>query len=377
MKVEVCAMKRILCLLMLWSLVAMPSPAARAARAGSVEVLPVTGGIDPAVADFLTEGLREANAPRNGRRDTSLVVIQMDTPGGLSDAMDRIVQGILASKTPVCVYVAPAGARAASAGAIIALAANVVAMAPATNMGAATPIEGITGGDLGRKIKNDAAARARALAALRGRPADWAERVVLRAESVTVDEALKQGLADVKATDMPDLFRQLDGRKISGQVLHLAGAPVRTREMPFGLALLHLLANPNVAYLLLLVAIYGLIAELSHPGAVFPGVAGSICGLLAFYGLSVLSVNVTGLLLILLAVGPPAPRPCSNRGGGAICVQPNPSAAMRMPLPASGSSTCSTTPTRPATSSSGRNASTSRSTTASWACGKRWSTSTP
>lgn len=288
-------MKRIL---NVW-LAALALALSAAARAEVVHVLPVTGGIDPAVADYLTEGMRRANSDASA----ALIVIQVDTPGGLSDSMDRIVQGILASKAPVCVFVAPAGARAASAGAIIALAANVVAMAPATNMGAATPISGITGGDLGEKVKNDAAARARALAAQRGRPADWAERVVMNAESVTVDEALKQGLADVKANDIPDLLNKLEGRKVAGRALQLSNATVQTHEMPFGLLFLHLLANPNVAYLLLLVAIYGIISELSHPGAVFPGVAGAICALLAFYGLSVLSVNVTGLLLILLAVG--------------------------------------------------------------------------
>lgn len=264
-----------------------------------VDVLPVTGGIDPAMADFLTERLRASNA----NPDTELVVLRMDTPGGLGDSMDRIVQGILASKKPVCVFVAPAGARAASAGAVIALAANVVAMAPATNIGAATPIEALTGKDLGAKIKNDAAARARSLAVQRGRPVEWAEKMIRDAESVTVDEAVQRGIADLKVEGVPALLAALDGRKVAGQVLRTKGAEVRTHEMPLSLALLHLLANPNVAYLLMLVAIYGIMSELSHPGAVFPGVAGAICGLLAFYGLSVLSVNVVGLLLIALSVG--------------------------------------------------------------------------
>jgi len=281
-----------------WSL-AMVAILASGAGAQVVHVLPVKGGIDPAVADYVTERLRFANS----RPDTEMVVIQMDTPGGLSESMDRIVQGILASKEPVCVFVAPAGARAASAGAIIALAAHVVAMAPATNMGAATPIEGLTGGDLGEKIKNDAAARARSLAKQRNRPVDWAERMILKADSITVDEAIQQGIADVKADDLPALLKAVDGRRVAGVTLDTDRAKVATHEMPFGLALLHLLANPNVAYLLMLVAIYGILSELSHPGAVFPGVAGAICGLLAFYRLSVLSVNVAGLLLIILAVG--------------------------------------------------------------------------
>lgn len=265
----------------------------------SVTVLPVEGGIDPAMADYLTEGIRAANE----RPDTRLIVLEMDTPGGLGDSMEKIVQSILASKAPVCVFVAPSGARAASAGAVIALAAPLVAMAPATNIGAATPISAVTGGDLGNKIKNDAAARARALAALRNRPKSWPERLVLKAESLTADEAVKQGVADLKANDIGDLLRKVDGRKVLGHTLDMRGVEVQHRSMPWGLAFLHLLANPNVAYILMLVAIYGIMAEISHPGAVFPGVAGSICALLAFYGLAVLSVNVAGLLLILLGVG--------------------------------------------------------------------------
>jgi membrane-bound serine protease (ClpP class) len=269
------------------------------AKAQSVAVLTVEGGIDPAMADYLTEGMRAANE----RPDTRLIVLQVDTPGGLSDSMERTVQSILASRAPVCVFVAPSGARAASAGAIIALAAPIVAMAPATNIGAATPINGLTGGDLDRKVKNDAAARARALADLRHRPRDWAERVVLKAESITADEAVKQGLADVKANDIGDLLTKLDGREVLGHTLDLRAADVRHMPMPWGLAFLHLLANPNVAYILLLVAIYGILAEVSHPGAIVPGVAGSICALLAFYGMAILSVNIVGLLLILLGVG--------------------------------------------------------------------------
>lgn len=269
-----------------------------AATASTVRLLRVNGGIDPPTADYVALGIRAANE----QPDTALLVIQIDTPGGLSESMEAIVQDLLASRVPTCVFVAPAGARAASAGAIIALAANFIAMAPATNIGAATPISGI-GEDLGLKIKNDAAARARALATVRNRPARWAENVVSRAESTTVDEALRIKLVDVKATDVGDLLRQLNGRTVAGRKLDLASARVESSEMPFRLGLLHLLFNPNVGYILMLIAIYGLIAELSHPGAVFPGVAGAICAVLAFYSLMALSANVAGVLLILLAVG--------------------------------------------------------------------------
>lgn len=269
------------------------------AHAATVRVLRVNGGIDPATAEYVDMGVQAAN----DSPDTALLVIQMDTPGGLSDSMESIVQRLLASRVPVCVFVAPAGARAASAGAIIALSADLIAMAPSTNIGAATPIDGLTGHDLARKIVNDSAARARALAAQRHRPAKWAEQIVTRAESTTVDEALRLKLADVKVDDLGALLRELDGRTVRGKVLSLASAHVEINEMPFGLGVLHLLANPNVGYILMLIAIYGLIAELSHPGAIFPGVAGAICAVLAFYSLAALSANVAGLLLILLAVG--------------------------------------------------------------------------
>ncbi|HEY3415235.1 MAG TPA: nodulation protein NfeD [Armatimonadota bacterium] len=269
------------------------------ARAATVRVLNVNGGIDPATAEYVDLGVRAAN----DSPDSVLVVIQMDTPGGLVDSMESIVQRLLASRVPVCVFVTPPGARAASAGAVIALSADLIAMAPATNIGAATPIDGLTGKDLSRKIVNDSAARARALAVQRHRPAKWAQQIVTSATSTTVDEALRLGLADVKASDIGELLRKLDGRKVRGNALSLSAARVEVDDMPFRLGVLHLLANPNVGYILMLVAIYGLIAELSHPGAVFPGVAGAICAVLAFYSMAILTVNVAGLLLIVLAVG--------------------------------------------------------------------------
>lgn len=266
--------------------------------ASTVRLLHVAGGIDPPTAEYVSLGLRAANEDPG----TALLVIQIDTPGGLSDSMEAIVQDLLASKVPTCVFVAPPGARAASAGAIIALAANIIAMAPATNIGAAIPVS-MTGEDLGRKIRNDEAARVRALAALRSRPVKWAGDVVSRAESTTVDEAIRMKLVDVKAVDVADLLRQLNGRAVAGKTLDLAAPRVYSSEMGFRLGFLHLLFNPNVGYVLMLIAICGLIAELSHPGAVFPGVAGAICAVLAFYSLLALSANVAGVLLILLAVG--------------------------------------------------------------------------
>jgi membrane-bound serine protease (ClpP class) len=175
-------------------------------------------------------------------------------------------------------------------------------MAPATNIGAATPV-GVDGGDLARKMTNDAAARVRAIAARRDRPVGIAAEIVTKARSLSVDEALRLKIADIQAGSVSEVLSGLDGRSRAGVTLDLRNVEVVPVEMPWKLRLLHVLANPNVAYLLLLLAIYGLLAEFSHPGAVFPGVVGGIAALMAFYGLAVLSVNATGLLLIVLAIG--------------------------------------------------------------------------
>jgi membrane-bound serine protease (ClpP class) len=237
------------------------------------------------------------------------VVLVVNTPGGISTSMDDIVTALLNAPMPTAVYVAPAGARAASAGLFVAQAADVVAMAPGTNIGSAHPVTGTggdIGGDLGQKILNDAVARVRNLAALHHRNADWCEQAVRQSLNVGVDEAVRLGVADLQAPALPALLTALDGRaapRPSGAPLtfHTAGAAVADEPPSVFQGLLQALFDPNVAYLLLLVAIFGLIAEVSSPGAILPGVVGGISGLLALVALSTLSINLGGILLVAFA----------------------------------------------------------------------------
>ena len=290
-----------------------------AAPAGPTGViLPVTGPIGPATSDFFVRKLRDATAS-----GAELVVVTIDTPGGLDTAMRDMVQAILASDVPVVTYVAPSGARAASAGTFLVYASHVAAMAPATNLGAATPVQ--VGGPspdkpgdkkgadskpersaTERKAMNDSIAYIRGLAELRGRNVEWATSAVRDAESLPADEALAAGVVDLKAADLPELLRALDGRKVKLKTreveLRTAGLVLRQVEPDWRTNLLSLLTNPNVAYLLMLIGIYGLLLEGYNPGAVLPGVVGAICLLLALFAFQVLSVNYAGLALIVLGV---------------------------------------------------------------------------
>jgi len=290
-----------------------------AAPAGpSGVILPVTGPIGPATSDFFVRKLRDATAS-----GAELVVVTIDTPGGLDTAMRDMVQAILASDVPVVTYVAPSGARAASAGTFLVYASHVAAMAPATNLGAATPVQ--VGGPspdkpgdqkgadskpepsaTERKAMNDSIAYIRGLAELRGRNVEWATSAVRDAESLPADEALAAGVVDLKAADLPELLRALDGRKVKLKTreveLRTAGLVLRQVEPDWRTNLLSLLTNPNVAYLLMLIGIYGLLLEGYNPGAVLPGVVGAICLLLALFAFQVLSVNYAGLALIALGV---------------------------------------------------------------------------
>jgi len=290
-----------------------------AAPAGPTGViLPVTGPIGPATSDFFVRKLRDATAS-----GAELVVVTIDTPGGLDTAMRDMVQAILASDVPVVTYVAPSGARAASAGTFLVYASHVAAMAPATNLGAATPVQ--VGGPspdkpgdkkgadskpepsaTERKAMNDSIAYIRGLAELRGRNVEWATSAVRDAESLPADEALAAGVVDLKAADLPELLRALDGRKVKLKTreveLRTAGLVLRQVEPDWRTNLLSLLTNPNVAYLLMLIGIYGLLLEGYNPGAVLPGVVGAICLLLALFAFQVLSVNYAGLALIALGV---------------------------------------------------------------------------
>jgi membrane-bound serine protease (ClpP class) len=313
---------------------------ASAPAPGSAVLLDIDGAIGPATARYVVRGIEEAH-----KRGARLVVIELDTPGGLDSSMRDIIRAILASPVPVVSYVSPSGARAASAGTYILYASHIAAMAPATNLGAATPVS--VGGEGGapvpkapgaapagkdapaeqkgegegedkghpeagtsameRKVVNDATAYIRGLAELRGRNADWAEQAVRGAASLPASAALEQKVVDVVSPDLPDLLKRIDGRevKVAGGVTKLA-----TRELTvvhvepdWRTRLLAVITNPTVAYGLLLIGIWGLLLEGYNPGAVLPGVAGSICLLIALFAFQILSVNYAGLALVVVGVG--------------------------------------------------------------------------
>jgi membrane-bound serine protease (ClpP class) len=297
-----------------------------------VVVLKLEGAVTPASADYVVRGLRKA-----ADRGATLVVLQMDTPGGLDTSMRWIIKEILASPVPVAAYVAPSGARAASAGTFILYASHIAAMAPATNLGAATPVaiggapqgepekerkprsktakksdqdaaddEPDPKGAMTRKQVNDAAAYIRSLADMRGRNADWGEQAVREAVSLPAAEARKRKVVDLVATDVADLLKQLHGRKLTVQgverTLATHGATVTVLEPDWRSRLLVVITDPSIALILMMIGIYGLIFEFSNPGFVLPGVAGAICLLLALYAFQLLPVNYAGLALILLGL---------------------------------------------------------------------------
>lgn len=278
------------------------------ARMGGVAtVVQARGTINPTLAQYLTRAIDQAEA-----RGAAALVIELDTPGGLDSSMRQIIQRILAANVPVMMYVAPSGARAGSAGAYIAYAAHVAAMAPNTTIGSATPVQVGENGEqrmspeMRAKVTNDAVSYIRTLAERRGRNADWAEQAVRDAANVTETQALQLGVVDIVARDVADLLRQADGRTVevaSGQLtLRTADAAVERVQMGWVDGFLHVISDPTIAYILLSLGTMGLFFELSNPGSVLPGVVGGICLLLGFYALGTLPVNWAGLLLMGFAV---------------------------------------------------------------------------
>jgi len=317
---------------LIFLLIAAPLAAAADEASGGAVVLTANGVIGPALGDYLSRGIRKAI-----RQEAAVIIIQMDTPGGLDTSMRDIIKEILASPVPVVSFVYPSGARAASAGTYILYASHIAAMAPATNLGAATPIQiaGFPGGGdrdkerererdkeqkdqkderkteptgdaLERKIVNDAVAYIRGLAQMRGRNADWAERAVREGVSLSANEALKQNVIDVEAKDIPALLAAVDGREVevlgTRRKLATRDLVVRRLEPDWRSRLLSVIADPNIAYILMLVGIYGLIYEFTSPGMILPGVVGTICLLLALFAFQVLPINFAGLALIALGI---------------------------------------------------------------------------
>jgi membrane-bound serine protease (ClpP class) len=278
------------------------APSSASASGPLVVRASLDGEVNTATARYVDQAVRKAESEH-----AALLVLVLNTPGGLSTSMDDMVTSLLNSQVPVAAFAAPAGARADSAGLFVAQAADVVAMAPGTNIGSAHPIDaggGNIGGELEQKVVNDAVARIRDLAASHGRNADWCEQAVRQSLNVGAGQAVALHVADLQAQDVPALLTALEGRSLprphaSPVTLHLAGATVEDFPMPWTLQLLNLIVDPNVAYLLLLVAIFGIIAEVTTPGAVLPGTVGVISAILALVAFTSLPVNLAGVLLIL------------------------------------------------------------------------------
>lgn len=315
----------LLCLCMVWLI---PFTSASAQTTQQAYIIQIEGIISPATADYFSRSLEKAIDA-----NAAFLLVRLDTPGGLDLSMRDMIKQIIASPVPVVTYVTPGGARAASAGTYLLYASHVAAMTPATNLGAATPVQletGFTPGEdksplsepdkedksdkpaqqhqdtMTKKVVNDAVAYIRGLAELRGRNADWAEKAVREAASLPAETALKQGVIDIVADNQRDLIKQLDGRKVTvlgNETTMKTDSVTLTEILPdWRNKVLEIISNPNIAYILMMIGIYGLIFEFANPGSIVPGTIGSICLLLALFSFQILPINYAGLALILLGI---------------------------------------------------------------------------
>ena len=272
--------------------------------ANQIVVVKISGAINPAVAEFVTQEIHQAN-----KEQQALIVLNMDTPGGLDTSMRQIIKKIQSSHVPVASYVSPSGSRAASAGTFITIASHIAAMAPGTNIGAAHPVNMMGGNNeqestMDKKVVNDAAAYIRSLAELRNRNSHWAELAVVKSVSISAEEAKRLNVIDLIAGNVKALILAIDGREIqttSGPMTLKTGRlEIVYHEMSPRLKMLDIISNPNVAYVLMMIGVVGLYFEMSNPGLVFPGVIGAVSMVLAFYAMQTLPIDYAGLLLVLL-----------------------------------------------------------------------------
>lgn len=295
--------RKIIPLVILLSPCILVAPLSSVETGREVMVITVNGAINPVSAEYMGKSIQKAM-----KKKAEALVIELDTPGGLDTSMRSTVKDIVSSEVPVVVFVSPSGARAASAGVFITLAAHVAAMAPGTNIGAAHPVSIGEKMDktMAEKATNDAAAYIKSLAERTGRNATWAVDAVRKSVSATESDALREHIVDVVSKDITSLLIDIDGRTVrtpfGERVLKTKGAVAAREEMGLRLKILNLISDPNVAYILMLLGFYGLFFELTNPGAVFPGVIGGISLILAFYAFQTLPVNYAGVLLIILAI---------------------------------------------------------------------------
>jgi len=270
-----------------------------------VNVIEINGVINPVASKFITEAIDQSEED-----GAQCLIIQMDTPGGLMDSMRSIVKKMLSARVPVVVYVSPSGARAASAGVFITMAGHIAAMAPSTNIGAAHPVtlgsQDKENKAMMEKVVNDAVAQIKGIAKKRGRNVEWAEKAIRESVSITEEEALKLKVIDLVAPNLDSLLAKMDGRKVTidseEKVLVTKGVSINKRQMGWRYRFLDIISNPTIAYIMLMLGIYGIFFELSNPGAILPGVLGAIFLILAFFALQMLPINYAGLALILLGI---------------------------------------------------------------------------